>query len=62
MSGITYDPSKRKVYYNRAEYNIYTGMSLDERVLNIIKFAEGDMTLQYLYLELLLYDKELMMK
>lgn len=55
-----YNGKDGKCNYKGTEYDIYTGATLDPRIINIIAFAEGDMTLQELYTELLLADLKLL--
>lgn len=51
-----YDSGERKLFGSESEYEIYTGKTLDERIMSIVLFAEGKKTLQEVYTDLLLYD------
>lgn len=58
-----YDYYKQTFTYKDEDYDLNTGeFEMDKLALEAVRFKLGDITLQDLYLELLLHDKELMMK
>ena len=59
MSRTEYSPSERLLTFQGEQYNIYMGNVIDSRVLNILLFKNGDITLQDLYASLLINDNEM---
>ncbi|AUR91618.1 hypothetical protein NVP1161O_176 [Vibrio phage 1.161.O._10N.261.48.C5] len=59
MSKTTYSPSERLLTFQGEQYHIYTGNVIDPRVLGILSFKNGDITLQDLYASILINDNEM---
>lgn len=56
----TYNSAEQTLTFLGEEYKIYTGEVIDSRVLDILLFKNGDISLQDLYASLLLHDKEML--
>lgn len=62
MSSMWYEGSKSLIHINDTQYEVYTGVVLDERIASIVRFAEGEISLQEVYTDLLLHDKNLLLE